>query len=76
MTERTTGIEPASSAWEADILPMNYICELVYYTINQKKIQLYFKKFFKKSFVHVAFFGKRVAYTSGKIYQRRIGFLL
>ena len=23
--ERTTGIEPASSAWEADILPMNYV---------------------------------------------------
>ena len=22
--ERATGIEPASSAWEADILPMNY----------------------------------------------------
>ncbi len=21
-----TGIEPASSAWEADVLPMNYIC--------------------------------------------------
>ena len=24
-----TGIEPASSAWEADILPMNYICKIV-----------------------------------------------
>ena len=24
--EQTTGIEPASSAWEADVLPMNYIC--------------------------------------------------
>lgn len=23
--ERTTGIEPAYSAWEADILPMNYV---------------------------------------------------
>lgn len=23
--ERTTGIEPALSAWEADILPLNYI---------------------------------------------------
>ena len=22
--ERATGIEPASSAWEADVLPMNY----------------------------------------------------
>ena len=27
--ERATGIEPASSAWEADILPMNYICIIV-----------------------------------------------
>ena len=23
--KQTTGIEPASSAWEADILPMNYV---------------------------------------------------
>ena len=23
--ERTTGIEPAFSAWEADVLPINYI---------------------------------------------------
>ena len=23
--ERTTGIEPASSAWEADVLPINYV---------------------------------------------------
>jgi xanthine dehydrogenase iron-sulfur cluster and FAD-binding subunit A len=23
--ERTTGIEPAFSAWEADVLPLNYI---------------------------------------------------
>ena len=23
--ERTAGIEPVSSAWEADILPMNYV---------------------------------------------------
>ena len=24
--ERMTGIEPAFSTWEADILPLNYIC--------------------------------------------------
>jgi hypothetical protein len=23
--ERTTGIEPAFSAWEADVLPLNYV---------------------------------------------------
>ena len=30
--ERITGIEPASSAWEADVLPMNYICNMAYHT--------------------------------------------
>ena len=25
--EQMTGIEPACSAWEADILPLNYICK-------------------------------------------------
>jgi hypothetical protein len=25
--ERTTGIEPASSAWKAEVLPLNYIRE-------------------------------------------------
>ena len=34
--EQMTGIEPASSAWEADILPMNYIC--VCFSIAQKHI--------------------------------------
>lgn len=27
LVEQMTGIEPASSAWEADILPLNYICK-------------------------------------------------
>ena len=26
--ERVTGIEPASSAWEADVLPLNYTREM------------------------------------------------
>ncbi len=26
--KQMTGIEPASSAWEADVLPMNYICNI------------------------------------------------
>lgn len=30
VVERTTGIEPAYSAWEADILPMNYVRILFY----------------------------------------------
>jgi hypothetical protein len=39
--KQTTGIEPASSAWEADILPMYYVCmdrlKLLY--INGKRLQ-------------------------------------
>ena len=27
--ERMTGVEPASTAWEAVVLPMNYIREVV-----------------------------------------------
>ena len=26
LLEQMTGIEPAYSAWEADVLPLNYIC--------------------------------------------------
>lgn len=51
--ERLTGVEPASSAWEADILPMYYACKKVavqsgnsllqkpplYYTGMRRKIQ-------------------------------------
>lgn len=28
--ERTTGIEPATSAWEANILPLNYVRKTLY----------------------------------------------
>ena len=27
--EQVTGIEPACSAWEADILPLNYTCKVI-----------------------------------------------
>lgn len=30
--ERVTGIEPAFSAWEADVLPLNYTRRSVYVT--------------------------------------------
>jgi hypothetical protein len=33
--EQATGIGPASSAWEADILPMNYACKA--FLLYQKK---------------------------------------
>ena len=34
-----TGIEPASSAWEADVLPMNYICmtNIIAYEFKKEK---------------------------------------
>ena len=31
-SKRMTGIEPAYPAWEAGVLPMNYIRECTYYT--------------------------------------------
>lgn len=30
--EQITGVEPAPSAWEADVLPLNYICTSIYQT--------------------------------------------
>ena len=39
LQKQITGIEPASSAWEADVLPMNYICMVI--TIPQ--LQKYFQ---------------------------------
>ena len=45
--KQITGIEPASSAWEADVLPMNYICTtLILYHVFWK-IQVYFHIFVK-----------------------------
>jgi hypothetical protein len=34
--ERVTGIEPAFSAWEADVLPLNYTRETVVESTNPK----------------------------------------
>ncbi len=30
LLEQITGIEPAWSAWEAEVLPLNYICVLLF----------------------------------------------
>ena len=40
--KQMTGIEPASSAWEADVLPMNYACVFYGNTV-------YYKSYFSKS---------------------------
>lgn len=41
-----TGIEPASSAWEADILPMNYICTtLILYHIFKINQEVFYNLF-------------------------------
>ena len=41
--KQATGIEPASSAWEADVLPMNYAClnEHIDYSTFVKKIKVF-----------------------------------
>ena len=31
LLEHVTGIGPAYSAWEANVLPLNYTCEYLYY---------------------------------------------
>ena len=41
--KQMTGIEPASSAWEADVLPMNYICMIYIIAYEFKK---------EKHFIH------------------------
>ena len=40
--ERATGIEPATSAWEADVLPLNYARNrtLIYYPTKRAKSQV------------------------------------
>lgn len=60
--EQMTGIEPAWSAWEAEVLPLNYICVLRedkdhhyshYYTTLTLKMQEdkdIFRKIFSKVF--------------------------
>ena len=37
--ERMMGIEPTLPAWEAEVLPMNYIRIFLYYSICISKIQ-------------------------------------
>ena len=52
-----TGIEPASSAWEADVLPMNYICVMIIITDDfsfEKPFFLFFlifSSFFLRAFL-------------------------
>ena len=37
--ERMMGVEPTLPAWEAEVLPMNYIRMCEYYTTGERKIQ-------------------------------------
>ena len=40
-----TGIEPASPAWEAGVLPMNYICiNMFYYSTKNSSVIPKWKK--------------------------------
>ncbi len=44
--ERMRGIEPPLSAWEAGVLPMNYIRVYGKYSTERKKNQSLFRRFF------------------------------
>ena len=44
--ERMMGVEPTLPAWEAEVLPMNYIRAYVQYSIRRLKIQLLICLFF------------------------------
>ena len=45
--ERMMGVEPTLPAWEAEVLPMNYIRAYEQYSIRSAKIQLLFFRFFR-----------------------------
>ena len=42
--EHATGIEPAYSAWEADVLPLNYRCMDKYYSTSWAKVSTHPKE--------------------------------
>ena len=49
--ERMMGVEPTLSAWEAGVLPMNYIRDWGDYITDGKKNQSLFRRFFFERFV-------------------------
>ena len=50
LCKQITGIEPASPAWEASILPMNYICRK-----GAESVLLYYmESFCKNAFLYVS----------------------
>ena len=46
--EQVRGIEPPYSAWEADILPMNYTCIFYIITLIEEKSKPLFGNFFRQ----------------------------
>ena len=49
------GVEPTYSAWEADVLPINYIRIILYYTTFLTYFQAFNYRFMKKynlQFIH------------------------
>ena len=45
--EQVAGIEPASSAWKAEVLPLNYTCTFLLTSINYKCSFIFCQYFFK-----------------------------
>ena len=49
--EQVRGVEPPYSAWEADVLPMNYTCVFAdYYSICERELQGFFSPRFRQNF--------------------------
>lgn len=59
--EQMTGIEPASSAWEAEVLPLNYICIilLIYYNKSCAIFQVFFYRIWQRFYGAATYMKKR-----------------
>ena len=56
LMEQVTGIEPALSAWEAEVLPLHHTCKFIYYytglwaespSWDMPQVRAFFKKEYK-----------------------------
>ena len=67
--EQVVGIEPTSSAWKAEVLPLNYTCEVFLLTIIDYKCfyvfcQYFFLNFFLKQLQAFNPFSYKQAFTN------------
>ena len=72
--EQATGIEPAQSAWEAEVLPLNHACERWYYTASSDKCQvcfLIFPIFCLAIGIHSMLYCYRIRLCKGETHELR-----